>query len=122
MLAFVCYLAYGYHSLKLQSAEAARTREALETEYQSQLARYQQDLPPGTPRAEVRKYLDLRKIQYNESGGAISIFLGDEPDVGTCNYWRVSVALDFPNVTARVEPSPQDVLGSVSLKRLGHCL
>lgn len=122
LLAVFGYLAYGYRNLKLQSEAAARTRAQLETKHQAQLVEYQRDLPIGTPRSEIRKYLDAHRIAYNEwRHGEIVATLGDEPDVGVCDSWRVYLSLEFvPQKES--ETSPLDRLAQISLKRIGKCL
>lgn len=122
LLAVVGYVAYGYHNLNLQSKAAARARSELEIKYQARLVEYQRDLPVGMPRSEVRKYLDAHRIAYDEwSLGEIMVTLGDEPDVGVCDLWRVYLSLEFvPQKES--ETSPLDRLAQVSLKRIGKCL
>jgi len=122
LLAVACYLVYGYRQLKLQSAAAHRTRSDLEVKFQSQHEQYQLDLPIGTPRAQVRKYLDSHKVQYNEWRGEISVHLGDEPDVFPCDRWDVYVSLEFDHAQDKPESTLLDKLTKVSLKRVGHCL
>ena len=122
LLVFLGYLAYGYHTLRVQSAEAARVRTQLESGYETQLASYQQDLPVGMARSSVKAYLNSRKISYNEWGGRISVSLGNEPDVFPCDRWSVYVSLEFDHLQDKTEATPLDKLKSVSLKRLGHCL
>jgi hypothetical protein len=130
LLATLGYLAYGYRNLKLQSEAAARTRAQLEVKYQIQLVEYQRELPVGMPRSEVRKYLDAHRIAYNEwPHGEIRAPLGDEPDFGVCDSWRVYLSLEFiPQNSLELVPqnqswsSPLDRLAGVSLNRIGHCL
>lgn len=130
LLAVFGYLAYGYRDLKLQSEAAARTRAQLEIKYKAQLIEYQRDLPIGMPRSEVRKYLDSHRIAYSEwRHGEIMATLGDEPDVGVCDSWRVYLSLEFIRQNSlelvpqnQSESSPSDRLARVSLNRIGHCL
>lgn len=132
LLAVLAYFAYGYHSLKLQSAAAARTRAELQPGFQAKLVQYQRDLAIGTPRSEIRKYLDARKLVYVEAPQKIMVVLGDEPDVFPCDSWRVYASLKFvspeqsgsPQLLPQkqAQPNPLDRLVSVSLERVGHCL
>lgn len=121
LLSLLGYLAYAYHGLKVQSAEAARTRSELEAGYQARLAQYQRDLPIGMRRSQVQAYLDSHGITYADWRGQINVDLGREPDVFPCNYWTVYVAFDFA-MARKDEASADDLLRSISLKRIGHCL
>lgn len=86
--------------------------------YRAAVARFQSDLPLGTSKAEVRKYLDSHNIQYYAAtrGGsrveAFEIKIGEDPGGLVCEPWNVSVALEF---------SSEDVLRQIRIKREGTC-
>jgi hypothetical protein len=116
------YFAHAYWHLKLQSEAAARTSAELEVGYQAQLEQYQRALRLGTPRSEVREYLDTRKVTYDDWQGEMVVKLGREPDVFPCDSWNVYVSFEFGRARPQDEPSPSDPLHAISLKRIGHCL
>ena len=128
LLAVVAYFAYGYHNLKVQSAAAEHVREQ-QPMFQAQLLQYQRTLRVGMSRSEVIRYLQLRGVSYLEDRREIHVYLGDEPDVFPCDRWAVYVSFEFgyPQIEfgrpqMNDELSPQDPLGAISLKRIGHCL
>lgn len=123
LFAVLLYCGYVYRNLKVQSAAADRARAELELGYRARLAEYQRALQIGTPRSEVLKYLDSRKILHNNRPrGEITVDLGREPDVFPCDYWSVDLSFEFGLVQRDADPSPQDALTAISLKRIGHCL
>jgi glycosyltransferase involved in cell wall biosynthesis len=112
-LAFFGWFAYSSHSKKIAQAR----REAA---YQASLAQFQSDLPSGTSRAEVEKYLHSRGMEYqrwftlrvvtpnpnnprapvtasHEYGDAESdlVDIGRDPGDLACNYWVVDIILEF---------------------------
>src|SRR5580692_8234892 len=119
LLAVLLYCGYVYWNLKVQGAAAGRARAELEVDYRARLAEYQQALQFGTPRSEVLKYLDSRKVPHGSwRRGEISVELGREPDVFPCDYWYVYLSFEFGLVPRDAEPSPLDSLTSISLKRI----
>ncbi len=90
-----------------------------ESAYRAAIAQFQRDLPLGTPRDEVQKYLDSRNIRYfvAKRGGtrveAYEIKIGEDPGGLVCEPWDVSVALEFGS---------SDALSQVHLRRSGTCL
>ena len=74
--------------------------------YQASIAHLQHDLPIGTPKEEVRKYLDSHNMQYNVAwrGGAqletFRVEVGEDPGSLVCGPTKVYVALDFSEVDA----------------------
>ena len=122
LLAVVLRVAYAYWDLKVQSAAAERVRADREVTFQAELAQYQRVLPIAMPRSEVRKYLVSRNVSFAENRGEITVNLGDEPDVFPCDRWGVYLSLEFGQARPGSDPSPADLLGSISLKRIGHCL
>ena len=116
------YFANSYRQLKLQSAAADRARAELEVGYQAQLLEYQQALRIGIPKAEVLEYLRNKKVPFSDWRGVLMVNLGREPDVFPCDSWTVYVSFEFGRSQGRSEPSGEDPLGAISLKRIGHCL
>jgi len=108
--------------LKLQSAAADRARAELEGGYQAQLLEYQHALRIGIPKAEVLEYLRNKKVPFSDWRGVLMVNLGREPDVFPCDSWTVYVSLEFGQSQGRSEPSGEDPLEAISLKRIGHCL
>jgi hypothetical protein len=95
LFAVLLYFAYVYRNLRVQSAAADRARADLEVGYRARLAEYERALPIGTPRSEVLKYLDSRKILHSNWRGDINVELGREPDVFPCDYWSVYLSSEF---------------------------
>ena len=87
--------------------------------YRTAVAQFQRDLPIGTPKEEVRRYLDSHNIQYYAAtrGGsrveAFEIKIGEDPGGLACEPWDVSVALEF---------SPTDLLKQIHIRRSDTCL
>lgn len=94
-------------------------RSRRDSAYQTAFDKFQHDLPIGTARAEVKKYLDSRNIQYYvaKQGGnwvqAYEIKIGEDPGGVVCEPWDVYVALEF---------SPDEVLKQVRIRKSGTCL
>jgi len=129
LVAVLAYGAYGYHNLKVQSAVAERVRAERQPMFQAQLLQYQRALQVGTARSDVIRYLQLRGVPYVEARREIHVYLGDEPDVFPCDRWDVNVSFEFgyPQIEVgspqmKDEVNPRDPLGTISLKRIGHCL
>src|SRR5260370_40643299 len=95
------------------------TKARRETAYHAAIAPFQRDLTMGTPRADVKKYLDARNIDYHvvRVGGSeadtYEIKIGEEPGSLVCEPWNVYVALDF---------SSEDTLRDIHIRRVGTCL
>jgi hypothetical protein len=89
--------------------------------FQAQLEAYQRDVPVGTPRIEVKSFLNNRKTSYAD-GRDILVKLGEMPGDGfACDRWMVSAKFEFAHASAR-SPGPQDALTAISLQEIGHCL
>ena len=112
-----------YLHLKRQSEEAARVRAELDVGYQAQVQQSQRALRVGTQRSAVMKYLESGKIVYWQTQREININLGSESGDGlVCDSWTAYVSLEFSSPKNRAEAAPDDILASVSLKKIGHCL
>jgi hypothetical protein len=87
--------------------------------YQKALSQFQRDLPLGTPKGDVKKYLDSRDVRYfaDKRGGsrieAYEVTIGQDPGSVVCERWDVYIALEF---------SSDDVLKQVRIRRTGTCL
>jgi len=90
-----------------------------ETAYRAAIAPFQHDLPIGTSREEVKKYLDSHKLAYyprrsgENEGVTYEIKIGEEPGNVVCEPWNIYVALEF---------SPGDALQEVHIRKIGTCL
>jgi hypothetical protein len=86
--------------------------------YRAAIATYQRDLPLGMARADVKKYLETRKVDYlyRFRGNDVvthEIKIGEDPGNIVCEPWNVYIALDF---------SSADTLREVHIRRIGTCL
>jgi len=89
--------------------------------FQVQLEAYQRDVPLGTPRTEVKDFLNNHKTSYAD-GRDILVKLGEMPGDGfACDRWMVSAKFEFGDASAS-SPGPQDALTAISLQEIGHCL
>jgi hypothetical protein len=85
------------------------------------LARLQHDLPVGTPRGEVKRYLDSEKFVYSE-GERIIVNLGRVPGDGfVCDYWSARFSFEFRRL-GEAGKLPDAKLNGISLRKFGHCL
>jgi hypothetical protein len=95
------------------------TQARREAAYRAAIAPFERDLAVGMDRAEVEKYLDLRKANYHavRYGGSdadtYEIKIGEEPDNFPCERWTVYIALEF-NATEK--------LREVHVRKVGTCL
>jgi hypothetical protein len=87
--------------------------------YRTAVAKFQHDLPLGTPKAAVQEYLHSRNIDYYAAkrGGsrvvAYEIKIGEDSGAFVCEPWDVYVALEF---------STTDVLERLHMSREQTCL
>jgi hypothetical protein len=104
-------------SVWLISSKVAQSRR--NSVYRMAITQFQRDLPIGTPKADVRKYLDSHNIKYfaatrGESRMvAFEIKIGEDPGGLVCEPVDVSVALEF---------SSSDVLEQIHIMRSWTCL
>jgi hypothetical protein len=104
-------------SVWLTGSKMAQSRR--DSTYHKALSQFQHDLPVGTPKDEVKKYLDSRNVQYfaDKRGGsrteALEIKIGEDPGGPVCEPWDVYIALEF---------SSGEVLRQVHIRRSGTCL
>jgi hypothetical protein len=111
-----------YRRHQAQEAHLHAEWQAAELVWQESLKQYQHDLPIGTSRAGVRKYLDGQKALYLD-GHEIMVKIAEMPDPGpVCDSWYIYVSLAFARAQNRAEDSPLDTLTGASIKRVGHCL
>ncbi len=95
------------------------TQARREAAYRAATAPFQRDLRVGMDRADVRKYLDSRKVVYysvrygGSDADTYEIKIGEEPDGLVCEAWTVYVALEF---------NTADKLREVHVRKIGTCL
>jgi hypothetical protein len=111
-----------------ESATAYARREAAR---QDALAPYQRDLPTGTARADVDRYLASRNqtpitVRGKQSRDVPSyqVLLGEEKGDGfACDRWNIYVVMEFkPLGGSREIPLPSDSLQRIYIEQVGHCL
>ena len=99
--------------------------------YAVAIEQYQRDLKVGMGRAQVKQFLESRRIEYEEAifggsgtnGWSYIIPLAREPaNTFWCESWNVYVALNFDTAERHSEPAPQDILNSISIHKVGKCL
>jgi hypothetical protein len=85
------------------------------------LQRLQHDLPVGTARAEVKRYLDSGRIVFND-GERITVNLGLVPgERFHLHYWSAHLSFEFRRLgEARLLPDAK--LNNIYFKKFGHCL
>ena len=97
---------------------ADRVRETI---WSAMINRFQRDLPIGSSRSEVKKQLESGRYQYVD-GDDIRVNLGQVAGDGfVCDYWMEYISFDFQRKD-QANPTPDDKLRGISLKKLGHCL
>jgi len=122
LLSLMFYSTQSCRRYESRQAANARITAALEATYQSKLAHFQQDLPIGTARLQVEKYLTSQGILFSDDREIIAK-LGDEPGDGfACDRWGVYVYFKFGRAERSDEVLPADPLTAISLRRIGHCL
>jgi len=111
-----------YRRHQAQQAHLHLEWRAAEVVWQEFLKQYQHDLPLGTSRAGVRKYLDGQKALYID-GHEIMVKIGEMPDPGpVCDSWNIYVSLRFTRAQNQAADSALDTLTGATLKKVGHCL
>ncbi|HEY3971562.1 MAG TPA: hypothetical protein VGM18_01080 [Candidatus Sulfotelmatobacter sp.] len=104
-------------------AAAARIEAERDARYQAKLAEFQRDLPRGSRRAEVGKYLGTRGTPYSDQMWNPRVKIDEYPGDGlACDRWSVYVEFRFNHTNRQVDPSPYDTLSDVSIQSIGHCL
>jgi hypothetical protein len=92
------------------------TQARRETAYRAAIAQFQRDLPVGTAREDVRKYLGSRKMDYHVAGSQADTYeikIGEDSGNLVCEPWNVYVALEF---------GAGDKLHDLHIKRVQTCL
>jgi hypothetical protein len=87
-----------------------------ETAYHSSVEQFQHDLRVGMARADVKKYLDSRGLDYRAVGKAPEVYeikIGEEPGGPVCERRMVYVAVEF---------SYADTLRDIDIRKVGACL
>jgi hypothetical protein len=93
------------------------------------MAPYEHDLPLGTPRADVQKYLESRGIKYFEIGrrsrlhpeGSYAVNLGPVSGDIFCD-WSAFVVLDFELLGSSSSPAsmPSDPVRGVRIAKIAQ--
>lgn len=77
---------------------------------------FQRDLPVGTSRVEVKKYLNSRSVSYHaiDDGATYLVEIGEEPAGNLwCEPWTVNIAIEFGS---------SDEIHEVHIRKFGTCL
>ena len=105
---------------KIEAHRAQAQREAV---YQQQLDHFQRDMRLGTSRAEVKRYLDSKKISYSRINSNLDVRIGEDPsEQWYCDRFYVYVEFRFSHLKGQTEPLPLDNLSGISIQRIGTCL
>jgi hypothetical protein len=121
-LVVICSLVILYRSDQAEKAHLRLERQAAQSVYQEFATRSSREVPPGTSRAEVKKYLDGQKLLHSD-GREIMVKLGEFPDEGpACDRWSFYASYEFGMANNSLDPTPQDRLRAISMKTIGHCL
>ncbi len=121
VLVVICSLIILHRRDEAQKARLRLERQLAQSLYQEFVTRSYREIPPGTSRAEVKKYLDGQKLLYGD-GREILVKLGEFPDDGpVCDSWSFYASYEF-GVANSFDPLPQDRLSAISMKTIGHCL
>jgi hypothetical protein len=115
------WLVYARYEARLAEYRAAQAKH--DAAYQEQLDRFQHDVRLGMHRAEVKSYLDSKKVSYIQMNSRLAVKIGEDPaDVWYCDRWYVYVEFRFSHLKGQTEPLPLDNLDSISIQRIGSCL
>jgi len=126
-IAVVAISAWLVHSRHKSLAAQARGDAA----HRAALAPYLRDLPLGTSRADVDRYLDSKNVTRFTvwgdgvtDGASYELSRSEEPGDGfVCDRWNVSIALEFKSSGGSRELAlPSDILREIHTKKIGHCL
>ncbi|MGB2604730.1 MAG: hypothetical protein WBC78_14120 [Candidatus Sulfotelmatobacter sp.] len=108
---------------KARLAESRTAQAKRDAAYQLVLAQFHRDVQLRMPRSGVKKYLDLKQVQYSEWEWNIRTKIGEDPGDGfTCDRWGVYIDFHFEPVQVQTEPSEFDHLSGIAITKIGHCL
>jgi hypothetical protein len=114
--------------LKQAKRESWARRDAA---HRAALAPYLRDLPLGTSRADVDRYLASKNVRHftvwgdrDTDGASYELSRSEEPGDGfACDRWYVSIGLEFKSSGGSRELAlPSDILREIHTKQIGHCL
>jgi len=113
-----------YSKLERSRHESLAANALREAAHRAALAPYQRDLPIGTSRADVDKYLISKHVNFSGVPGrepsdaaSYEVDLGEEPGESfVCDRWNVYIRLDFKSAL------PYDTLQEIRIEKIGHCL
>jgi len=115
------WLVYATYEGRLAEHRAAQAKR--DAAYQEQLDRFRHEAPLGMHRAEVRSYLDSKKVSYIQMNSSLAVKIGEDPaDEWFCDRWYVYVEFRFSHLNGQTEPLPLDNLDGISIQRIGSCL
>lgn len=118
MKKFIVFAVLGIIAISAWLIYSKVTQARQDAAYQKTLSQFQRDLPTGTSRAAVKKYLDSRKIEYHlvghggDEADSYEMEIGKEPGGLFCEPWIVIVSLEFNSA---------DTLRNVQILKLGAC-
>jgi hypothetical protein len=115
------WLVYARYEARVAQFRAAQAKR--DAAYQGQLDRFQHDVRLGMHRAEVKSYLDSKKVSYVQMNSNLAVNIGEDPaNEWFCDRWDVYVEFRFSHLPGQTEPLPLDNLDGISIQRIGHCL
>src|SRR5215813_6316353 len=102
--AAIVALAIGISAWRSHVRDFQRQQALRDAVYAAAVEGFQHDLKIGTQRAQVKQFLESRRMQYEEvyfgssgaTGWSYTVNVGREPsNTLWCDYWNVYVALNF---------------------------
>jgi hypothetical protein len=117
-----CFVVTGI--LYLTSLKYVRRADADKKKCDSELVRLQQDLPIGTSREDVLRYLQIHNqniVQFVGDGDQVSVNLGKvQSTVWYCSFFVEYADISF--ISDIAQNSGQRSLSRIETKSLGECL
>src|SRR5271170_2358198 len=96
------WLFYARHEARLAEYRAAQVRR--DAAYQEQMNRFQHDARLGMHRAEVKSYLDSKKVSYVRMNSNLDVKIGEDPaNEWYCDRWYVYIELRFSHLPGQTE-------------------
>ena len=113
-----------YSKLERARRESHAEHARREAAHRAALAPYQRDLPVGTSREDVDKYLISKHVKFSGVPGrgpadaaSYEVYLDEEPGDGfACDRWYVYILLEFKMAL------PFDTLREIRIQEIGHCM
>jgi hypothetical protein len=89
-------------------------RERIDAAFAQAVQQFEHDLPVGTPRLTVEKYLDGRTFPRFRDNGSYEVLIGKQAGDGlVCVSWNVYVVIHLDST---------DKVSDVRLRKVGRCL